>query len=63
MRQHSAVLNNAILGKYKYASEMKQDFLQSLYPKTSRKPLPQQDSLLQTISRKKRGCRLKRRAK
>ncbi|MDQ0856795.1 serine/threonine-protein kinase [Bacillus sp. V2I10] len=38
LRQHSAVLNNAILGKYKYASEMKQDFLQSLYPKRSRKP-------------------------
>lgn len=38
LRQHSAVLKNAILGKYKYASEMKQDFLQSLYPKPSRKP-------------------------
>jgi serine/threonine-protein kinase len=37
LQQHSSVLKNAIMGKYKYASEMKQEFLQSLYSTPSRR--------------------------
>lgn len=37
LHKHSPVLENAIMGKYKYASEMKQDFLQSLYSTPSRR--------------------------
>ncbi|WP_191559232.1 protein kinase domain-containing protein [Metabacillus idriensis] len=37
LHKHSSVLKNAIMGKYKYASEMKRDFLQSLYTIPSRR--------------------------